>query len=172
MRFSTFFAPIGMIALPRALALVMTEANSGSLAAPSNFTLKNYDIPIDYHYYHDFGIVDVDIEIPGADSKTDHIEVPVHVKANASPIHLNEWYTLNIFFKNEWTDAHRWEASVPIIGTLYVDLQTRIVRSNCKLALKLHLTGTGVLGRLEESIDLPEIAQDGIKFLAKGMGLC
>ncbi|KAH8129185.1 hypothetical protein LI328DRAFT_128754 [Trichoderma asperelloides] len=145
----------------------------GGLAAAIDTALETYDFPLDFNFYHDYGIVDVNVTIPGINLKEDHIEAPTHVIANASPIHMNEWYTVNIYFKNDWTNAHRWEASIPIIGpTLYVDLQSRIVRSNCKLGLKLHITGTGVLGRLDESIDLGEFDNDGIKFLAQGKGLC
>lgn len=171
MRFSTFLAPIGIIALPQAAALVMPD---GVLARAINSALEqHYDIPIDFHYYHDYGIVDVDITIPGINLKDDHIEAPTHIKANARPIHLDQTDTINIYFKNDWTDAHRWEASIPIIGpTLYVDLQSRFVRSNCKLGLKLHLTGTGILGRLDESIDLGEFEEEGIKFLAQSKDLC
>ncbi|KAM0518075.1 hypothetical protein ACHAPE_004478 [Trichoderma viride] len=170
MRPSTFLAPLGIIALPQAAALAMPD---GGLARAIDSALGDYDIPIDFHFYHDYGIVDVDVTIPGVNLKPDHIEAPTHIKANASPIHLDQVDTVNIYFKNDWTDAHRWEASIPIIGpTLYVDLQSRFVRSNCKLGLKLHLTGTGVLGRLDESIDLGEFEEEGIKFLAQSQGLC
>ncbi|KAM0260150.1 hypothetical protein ACHAQJ_002915 [Trichoderma viride] len=170
MRFSNFFAPIGMMALPQVIALAMPD--SGSFAA-LDLALENYDIPINYTFYHDYGVVDVNVTIPGAYIKSDHIDLPTHVKANASPIHLDEWYTVNIYFKNDWTDAHRWEASIPIVGpTLYVDLQTRFVHSNCKLGLRLHITGTGILGALEEHVDLGELDQEGIKFLAQAKGLC
>ncbi|KAL7931566.1 hypothetical protein V8C35DRAFT_309819 [Trichoderma chlorosporum] len=167
MHLLNFFAFIGM-----ALAVPMAKADSSgskSIMIPREAT---YDIPLDFHYDHDFGIVDVHVEIPGANLKPDHLELPAHVKANASPIHIDETYQVNIYFKNDWTDAHRWEANIPFIGTLYVDLQSRIIRSNCKLGLRLHLTGTGILGRLEETVDLTEIDDDGIKFLAQGEGLC
>ncbi|UKZ64171.1 uncharacterized protein TrAtP1_005390 [Trichoderma atroviride] len=81
---------------------------------------------------------------------------------------MNQWHTVNIYCKNDWTDAHCWEASTPVIvSMLYVDLQSRFVRSNSKLGLELHLTGTGVLGRLDGSIDLGEFEEDGIEFLAQ-----
>ncbi|KAL6894773.1 hypothetical protein GGI43DRAFT_412164 [Trichoderma evansii] len=170
MHFSILFASIALVSLPQAAALAMPE---GGLAAAIDTALETYDIDLDFHYYHDYGIVDIDVTIPGINLKEDHIEAPTHIKANASPIHMDQWDTVNIYFKNDWTDAHRWEASIPIIGpTLYVDLQSRFVRSNCKLGLKLHLTGTGILGRLDESIDLGEFDNDGIKFLAQGKGLC
>jgi hypothetical protein len=170
MRFSTFFAPIGIIALPQVSALAMPD---GGLARAIDAALEQYDIPLDFHYYRDYGIVDIDVTIPGVDLKPDHIEARTHIKANASPIHFDQWDTVNIYFKNDWTDAHRWEATIPVIGpTLYIDLQSRFVRSNCKLGLKIHLTGTGVLGRLDESVDLGEFEQDGIKFLAQSQGLC
>ncbi|EHK26866.1 uncharacterized protein TRIVIDRAFT_211280 [Trichoderma virens Gv29-8] len=168
MRFNNFFAPIGLMALLPALPLVM--ADDCKIDPPPT---KKYDIDINFCFYHDYGIVDVRLEIPGANLKPDHVELPAHVKANASPIHLDETYEVDVYFKNDWTRAHRWEASIPIVGpTLYVDLETRIVRSNCKLGLKLHITGTGILGRLDESINLTELDQDGIKFLAQSMGLC
>ncbi|RFU79230.1 hypothetical protein TARUN_2942 [Trichoderma arundinaceum] len=171
MRFSDFFPLVGMIALQQAIPMVM--ADSAGTATDLVFDAGAYDIPINYTFYHDYGIVDVNVTIPGADLKPDHIEAPIRIKANASPIHLDETYNVNIYFKNDWTDAHRWEASIPIVGpTLYVDLQSRIVRSNCKLGLKLHITGTGILGRLDESVDLGEFDQDGIKFLAQGLKLC
>ncbi|KAF3070246.1 hypothetical protein CFAM422_006777 [Trichoderma lentiforme] len=171
MHFNNFFTSIGVMALLPAFALVM--ADDCKIQPPST---EKFDIPLDFCYYHDFGIVDVRVEIPGANlrpkDKADHLELPAHVKANASPIHLDETYGVNIYFKNDWTDAHRWEVNIPLIASLYVDLQTRIDRSNCKLGLKLHLTGSGLLGALEESIPLTEIDNDGIKFLAQGMGLC
>jgi hypothetical protein len=169
MRFSDFFGPIGMIAL-RAIPLVM--ADSGSLPPAFDVNLATYDFVVNYTYYHDFGLVDVAVEIPGANLKDDHVEMPVHVKADASPIHINETYTVKIYFKNDWTDAHRWEAGIPFIATLYTDLQTRINRSNCKLGLRLHLTGKAALGRLEETVPLTEISEDKIKDLAKAFGLC
>ncbi|KAL7941162.1 hypothetical protein V8C42DRAFT_361288 [Trichoderma barbatum] len=168
MHFSNIFASIGMMAL--ATPLVMADSSgSGSVAILS---AENYDIPLDFHFYRDFKIVDIDVTIPGADLKPDHLELPAHVKANASPIHLDETYRVDIYFKNEWTDAHRWEASIPWVATLYVDLQSRIIRENCKLGLRLHLTGTGLLGRLEETFGIAEFEDDGIKFLAQSMGLC
>ncbi|KAL7954967.1 hypothetical protein V8C34DRAFT_327767 [Trichoderma compactum] len=159
------------MALLQTFALVM--ADDCKIQPPSTQT---FDIPLDICYYHDFGIVDVRVEIPGANlrpkDKADHLELPAHVKANASPIHLDETYGVNIYFKKDWMDAHRWEVNIPLIASLYVDLQTRIDGSNCKFGLKLRLTGSGILGALEESIPLTEIHNDGIKFLAQGMGLC
>lgn len=171
MRFSNFFVPIGMLALVQASPLATVD--SDIVAQTLKLALEKYDIPINFTFYHDYGIVDVNVTIPGANIKSDHLELPTHVKANASPVHLDETYRVDIYFKNDWTVAHRWEASIPIIGpTLYVDLESRIVRSSCKLGLKLHITGTGILGKLEESIPLTEVENDGIKFLAQGKGLC
>lgn len=170
MHFNNLFTSIGVMALLPAFALVMAD---NCQITPSTET---FTIPLDFCFFHDFGIVDVRLEIPGANlrpkGKADHLELPAHFKANASPIHVDETYGVNIYFKNYWTNAHRWEVNVPLIVSLYVDLQTRIDRSNCKLGLKLHFTGARALGALDESIPITEIDNDGIKFLAQSMGLC
>ncbi|KAK4078336.1 uncharacterized protein Triagg1_3352 [Trichoderma aggressivum f. europaeum] len=171
MHFNSLFTSIGVMALLPAFAPVMAE-NCMIQPPPT----ETFLIPLNFCFYHDFGIVDIRVEIPGANlrpkGKADHLELPAHVKANADPIHLDETYGVNIYFKNDWTNAHRWEVNIPLIVSLYVDLQTRIDRSNCKLGLKLHLTGWGALGALDESIPLTEIDNDGIKLLAQGLGLC
>ncbi|KAL7914239.1 hypothetical protein GGI35DRAFT_439750 [Trichoderma velutinum] len=171
MRFNNIFTSIGVMALLPAFALVMADD-----CKEKPVSIETFDIPLDFCYYHDFGLVDVRVVILGANlrpkEKFDHLELPAHVEANASPIHLNETYGVNIYFKNDWTDAHRWEVNVPILVSLFVDLQTRIDRSSCKLGLRLHLTGKGFLSHLEETIPLTEIENDGIKFFAQSQGLC
>ncbi|KAL6894774.1 hypothetical protein GGI43DRAFT_412166 [Trichoderma evansii] len=175
MHFHILFAPIALIALPQVTALAMPE---GDLATTINSALEDYDITLDYNLHHDFNIFDLkgnaSLTIPGVNLKDDHVEVPVRVEANAGDaIHLNELFPANIYYKNEWTRAFRWEASFSDDGpALYVDLETQFIRSNCKLGLRLHIIGKGILEKLDEDIDLVEVEQDAIKALAKENKLC
>ncbi|EER24688.1 hypothetical protein CPC735_060580 [Coccidioides posadasii C735 delta SOWgp] len=59
-------------------------------------------------------------------------------------------FTIQVWYSHKWEIARRWQFGTWIPGEVYADFET-LIRPDLSIDYKVHYTGSGIFGRLEET---------------------
>jgi hypothetical protein len=101
--------------------------------------------------------LDVNIWLDKAWLYSSHLDVHAAIDATCSILHLKDKGPIRINFDTRWTHAGEFEFKLPPIGSVRLDLKSRIDSANHTIQLSGTITGPGISHQLNHHIDHPAL---------------
>ncbi|OAA38761.1 hypothetical protein BBO_07008 [Beauveria brongniartii RCEF 3172] len=136
---------------------------------------KGFKFPVDIHgsSQHETGFCNLGLKYDISDVIVADNWISLHINLNVDCATYNksdkEWIT--IFFNRNYRHSGRFTYVITGIGpTIYADVAAKIIGDDT-VGLEVHVTGTGIIGRLDETVR-DEIRNDVLKGFLKGKEIC
>ncbi|PTB70232.1 hypothetical protein BBK36DRAFT_1155048 [Trichoderma citrinoviride] len=102
----------------------------------------------------------------------DYLDLNIDLNVDCGPYNKSDREWVRIHFNSVWQDAGKFTYVISSIGpTIYADISTKIKRDDSSVDLHVHVTGTGIAGALDESVD-ENLHDEELKAILSTVNVC